>query len=215
MPTLLKWGDQIWEHRPKTGTHAHSNFALRPPSVLYRTYYGGANEQGGPTPGENWEGPTMYRTYYADGKMTGGGHPPPSHPIQSRMEYTDDNIPQEPLFERVRRNAEGLIQHQVHRNSDIPQTDGDRYAHPVHTLGSWETVGRYTVGSVDGMADVLPDPSMYTKIVEFKKNLGDAVSANAFRPLPMPTTSWQYQRIGNDILSTSRASNGHARFDTM
>ncbi len=219
MPATLRWShtdpNRTWEYSTPTGIHAQSEFFLKRPAVVNRTFYGGTLEPGGPAPGETWDGQTAWATHFADGKIVGGGQRQGKHPIQSPMEFNDDTIPQEPFFERVRRNAQGLTQRQVHRNYDTPRTDDDRYAHPVHTLGTWDTVPRYTVGSVDGAADVMPHSSMFDEILALKQSLADTVSFNAFRPLPMPTTSRQYQRIGNRILSTSRASNGDARLSTM
>ena len=90
-----------------------------------------------------------------------------------------------------------------HRNEDTDPTDVHRYSHPVHTLGTWETVPRYTVGSVDGTADVVAHSSNIDAIVALKRNLADVVAYDGFRPIPMNTTNRDYQLAANRVLSSS------------
>ena len=69
--------------------------------------------------------------------------------------------------------------------------------------------------SVDGTADVMPHSSMFDEIAALKQSLANAVDFNAFRPIPLPTTNYDYQIAQNKILSGSRAAHGYARHDSM
>ncbi len=195
--------NRTFEYRTPTGVHHQSQFVLKRPAVLNRTFFGGYGEPGGPNPGETWDGDSMWQTYYADGRLHGGGQPRPSHPVELPMDQRDYTVPQEPLFLRTAYTSAGETVPHYHRNGYTEPTDVHRYSHPVHTLGTWDTVPRYTVGSVDGTADVMAHSSDIDAIVSLKRGLANVVAHDGFRPIPMNTTDRGYQLAANRVLSGS------------